>query len=528
MWNTSIRSMAILLVLAIAVMIKSCVVEEVDSGSPKVTTKTVSDISGGTAKSGGSVTEEGTGPVTARGVVWGTKSNPEINLSTKTKDGDGLGTFTSSLTGLSPNTSYFVRAYATNSKGTAYGNEVTFSTPASSPPAVSTLAASGVTATAAVVGGNVTSEGSSPVTSRGIAYGTSATPTVSGTKTSNGIGSGSFSGTITGLTPNTKYFARAYATNTVGTAYGSEIDFTTTADVPDLTTTAVTSVGQTTASSGGNVTDDGGASVTARGVVWGTSPSPTVSLSTKTSDGTGKGSFTSAITGLSQGTKYYLRSYATNSAGTGYGSELSFTTSETVTDINGNTYTTVTIGTQTWLSSNLKATKYNDNTAIPNQTVNATWGALTSAAYSDHGNNSANVATYGRLYNYYVVESAKNVCPTGWHVPSKAEWETLRNFVSVNSGKKLKGTGTWSPFDNGTNDFGFNAVGSSYRNGSQPAAEALGAFGTLKLSGELWAKTVDGAGDPYYFSITNNSDNTGINNTIPGKKWGFAIRCLKN
>jgi len=509
-------------------LLASCVVEEVDSGSPKVTTKSVSDISGTSAKSGGTVTDEGDGLVTARGVVWGTKSNPEVNLSTKTKDGDGLGTFTSSITGLSASTSYFVRAYATNSKGTAYGNEVTFNTPASSPPAVSTVAASSVAGTTATVGGNVTSEGSSPVTSRGIAYGTSATPTISGSKTSNGSGSGSFPAFLTGLNPTTKYFARAYATSSEGTSYGNEINFTTTADLPELTTTAITAITTTSASSGGNVTEDGGASITARGVVWGTSTSPTVSLSTKTSNGTGTGSFTSSITGLSQGTKYYVRSYATNSAGTGYGNELSFTTSEIVTDINGNTYSTVTIGTQTWLSSNLKATKYNDNTSIPNQTINATWGGLTSAAYSDHGNNSANVSTYGRLYNYYVVESAKNVCPTGWHVPSKTEWETLRNFVGINSGKKLKETGTWSPFDNGTNDFGFNAVGSSYRNGSQPAMEALGAFGTLKLSGELWAKTVDGAGDPYYFSISNNSDNTGVGNTIPGKKWGFAIRCLKN
>jgi hypothetical protein len=126
---------------------------------------------------------------------------------------------------------------------------------------------------------------------------------------------------------STTYYVRAYATNSVGTVYGNEVSFTTLAPVvPTLTaTTAISLITSTSAQSGGNVTSDGGATITARGVCWSTSPSPTISDS-KTTNGSGLGSFSSNITGLTLGVTYYVRSYATNSAGTGYGSQTSFTT----------------------------------------------------------------------------------------------------------------------------------------------------------------------------------------------------------
>lgn len=140
-------------------------------------------------------------------------------------------------------------------------------------PVVTTTAASGVTTTTAVSGGNVTDDGGAEVTARGVCWGTSANPTISGSKTTDGKGTGSFSSNLTGLTPGTKYYVRAYATNSVGTAYGNEIDFTTTALAgATVTTNEVTVFSYTTATAGGNVTATGGDAVTAGEFVTGQLP----------------------------------------------------------------------------------------------------------------------------------------------------------------------------------------------------------------------------------------------------------------
>jgi hypothetical protein len=221
----------------------------------------------------------------------------------------------------------FVVAYA-DGGSSGYGTAVigTISTG----PTVTTAAASSITSTTADSGGNVTDDGGASVIARGVCWSTSANPTTADSHTTNGTGSGVFTSNITGLTPGTLYHVRAYATNSEGTSYGSDLQFTTLATVPSVTTTAASSITSTTADSGGNVTDDGGASVTARGVCWSTSPNP-IATGSHTTDGTGTGVFTSNVSGLSQGTLYYLRAYATNSVGTSYGSDVPFTTTNPVT-----------------------------------------------------------------------------------------------------------------------------------------------------------------------------------------------------
>jgi hypothetical protein len=195
------------------------------------------------------------------------------------------------------------------------------------PPTVTTTSASAIMAATATSGGNVTSEGDASVTARGVCWSTSSSPTTSNSKTTDGSGSGAFTSSITGLSPITTYYVRAYATSSAGTSYGSQVSFTTLASTvkPTVTTTEATSITSSTATSGGNVTDAGSYSVTARGVCWNTSGSPTTSDS-KTSDGSGTGSFTSSVTGLSASTTYYLRAYATNSAGVAYGDQITIET----------------------------------------------------------------------------------------------------------------------------------------------------------------------------------------------------------
>ena len=156
-------------------------------------------------------------------------------------------------------------------------------------PVLTTSAITNIALTSGTSGGNITSSGGADVTARGVCWSTSSTPTITGSHTTDGKGSGTFTSNIDNLTPSTKYYVRAYATNSVGTAYGNEVSFTTAAIVaPTLTTTAISATTLTTASSGGSISADGGAAVTARGVCWATTANPTVS-NDKTTDGTGNG-----------------------------------------------------------------------------------------------------------------------------------------------------------------------------------------------------------------------------------------------
>ena len=191
-----------------------------------VTTTAATAITTTTATSGGNVTSIGGSAVTSRGICYATTANPTL-ANTVISGGSGAGSFVSNLSGLNPNTTYYVRAYATNTAGTAYGAQISFLTANPTPPVVTTTAASAISFFTATAGGNVTNGGSTPVTDRGVCYSTSPSPTIANSKVSSGTGTGTFSANLSGLAGSTLYHIRAYATNSVGTSYGSDLTFTT-------------------------------------------------------------------------------------------------------------------------------------------------------------------------------------------------------------------------------------------------------------------------------------------------------------
>ncbi len=496
---------------------------------PELTTVAVTGVTSSTAVSGGNITKDGGAAVTERGICWAATVNPTIS-GTKTSNGSGTGSFTATITGLTPGSAYHVRAYATNSVGTAYGNDIPFTASAVTP-ILTTTAISSPTRTTAVSGGNVTNNGGAAVTARGVCWSTSSGPVATGSHTSDGTGNGTFTSNISGLSPGTTYYVRAYATNPAGISYGNEIFFTTSpVQVPTLTTTAVTGVTLTTAISGGIITDDNGGAVTAKGVCWNTSGSPTTS-DPKTSDGTGIGSFTSNISALTAGAIYYVRAFATNSMGTGYGSQIRFSTS--VSDIDGNIYYTVAIGTQLWMQSNLKTTRLNDNTPIPNVADNTAWANLTSLGYSSYENSPSYGSTYGMNYNWYAVET-NMLCPAGWHVPTDDQFKILEMYLGmtqleadktgwrgVNQGTQLKFTSLWNP-SNGTNSSGFAALGGGYRYGVD------GTFNDLGVVSYWWSSTLhwDDTTKALYRRLDSVEARVFREGVI--KAGGKYVRCLKN
>ena len=519
--------------------------------SPSVTTTTVSNITCTTAECGGTVSSEGISGVSAKGVCWSTTTNPTIADSI-TIDGNDVGSFISHITGLQPNTRYYVRAYATNNTGTVYGIQRNFITPVATP-ALTTATVNNVTCTSASCGGNISFEGISPVTARGVCWSTSQNPTINDSLTVDSSGLGSFTSLITGLQPNTQYYVRAYATNSAGTAYGTQQrHFSTPAATPSISTIGITRISFTSVTCGGNVSFEGISPVTARGVCWSTSTNPTIN-DNHTIDSSGQGSFTSHITGLQPIIHYYVRAYATNSAGTVYGNEIEFNTSDgfpcpndtSLTDIDGNIYNTVQLGSQCWMRENLRTTHYNNGTEIP---LYNNYGN-TAYRYYPYGNES-NVHIYGYLYNWYATmcgspssntnpSGVQGICPNGWHVPSDAEWTQLTNYVSSQSqylcggdssfiGKALAAdTENWSSSNttcavgnmpSNNNATGFSALPAGDR--TETGFYGLGGFATFWTTTEYSSGRAYERDIPYYQAIVRRQNFE--------KYRGQSVRCLRD
>lgn len=395
-------------------------------------------------------------------------------------------------------------------------------------PSVTTDTPAEITRTSAMVGGIVTDDGGLPLLDKGICWDTKKNPDLSTHFIPADEGNENFFIKITGLKPNTLYFVRAYATNELGTAYANEISFTT---LPVTTGTVITlqpsSISLNTALVKGKIIDDGDAAIIQKGVCWSTSSGPDIEHDPFTDNGIGTEDFTSNITGLSPGTKYYVRAYTINSEGISYGNEFSFNTK--MSDIQNNLYSTITIGSQVWMAENLKTTRYNNNSLIPNVRESNDWMNLTTPAYCWFGNDIKN-SDWGALYNWFTVQTGR-LCPTGWHVPTDEDFKTLELSLKIPSGEidvwywrgtdqgnQLKNTSGWAEGENGTNTSGFSALPYGYRFAGN------GDFNGLNILTYWWSS---GYTDEYAIYRRVDGNESGIYRYATSKKGGKYVRCVK-
>ena len=655
---------------------------------PTVTTTSVTSITSSSATCGGNVADDGGGVnVTARGVCWSTTQNPTI-ADSHTIDGSGIGSYTSSLTGLMVGTTYYVRAYATNNQGTAYGNELCFTTMNDGQPCPGTATVTDIdgntyntvqignqcwmkenlrttryaNGTSVTLGSDTSTttaycyypdNDSSNVSIHGYLYNWKAVMGSSSSSSTNSLNG------VQGICPygwlvpssvgwtelisyvrsqpqyqcdNSSYaIAKALASTTGWNSYtltcavgnnpstnnatgfsalpagiyhdgydhggywacfwsatenngnnayyyglynysiGVDYYATTQKDYgfsvrciknedgntgvePTVITTSVTSIMSNSATCGGNVTSDGSSTVTARGVCWSTTQNPTIA-DDHTINGNGMGSFTSSITGLTPETTYYVRAYATNSVGTAYGSQVSFITTSssgadgqpcpgavTVTDIDNNTYYTVKIGNQCWMKENLRTTRYANGVNIP---MGSTLSYTGSYRY-EPDNDSSNVSTYGYLYNWPAVmhgassssanpSGVQGICPNGWHVPSDAEWTQLTDYVRSQTqyqcnnsiAKALASTIGWNSSTEtcavGNNPSANNATGFSVLPAGRRDYSVYHNFGNFAY---IWSATEEYNDRAYVRTIFYY--NSFEDRYFEFKNYGFSVRCVRD
>ena len=394
-------------------------------------------------------------------------------------------------------------------------------------PTVTTSSVSNIAAYTATCGGNVTSDGGATVTARGVCWSTAQNPTVNDSHTTNGTGTGAFTSSITGLTPNTTYYVRAYATNSAGTSYGTQKTFTTSCNPVEISITGTATV-----------IYEQSATLTASGAstyLWNTgSTNATITVSpTETTTYTVTGT---NLYGCSSVAGMTVTVNATDSLADGQPCPGT----PTVTDIDGNVYNTVQIGNQCWMRENLRTTKKPDGSDI----------ALNSERYCPN-NDANNVAAYGYLYTWYAMmngaassdanpSGVQGICPTGWHVPSDAEWTQLTDYVSNQSqyvcgsnntyiAKALAATTGWIYYHSGecypgdqsvhaNNATGFSALPAGRFNGSY-----YDSFGSNAL---FWSATERYGNTAYFPGLYYGGANVGKNDHF--KDAGFSVRCLRD
>jgi len=409
------------------------------------------------------------------------------------------------------------------------------------PPTVILQEVGEITTVSARVFVEVSDQGAFAVTERGVCYATSPLTTVSGQCSKVGSGVGSFEVLISNLQPTSTYYVRAYASTEQGTTYSEQSSFTTTALLPSVTTTAATQITSRTARVGGTITDSGSDVIIDRGICYAVTPFPDLRNSCISTAGD-LGAFSVNLSNLETGTNYYMRAYAKNRFGTAYGNQLAFITlyyepGAGVSDIDGNRYPTIKIGTQEWMAENLKVKRFRNGEPVPYAKNSDEWNTLgDEVGYCQIFDQPSNEQTYGILYKWKVTTDARGICPTGWRVPSDSDWETLIQRLGGNSvaGGLMKRTGTtyWlAPNSGATNASGFSAVSSGNRRPGFNNNMVFWYFRTIGEEATWWSTTLVSPLHAWYYqigyasSVISRQREIYIDNgTI---SFGLSIRCVK-
>ena len=496
---------------------------------PKVTTKSITDISRseGKAIAMGTITEVGDPAYSERGFVYNTTHNPIIQTATKTVvEGNGIGEFVATLSDLQLGNMYYVRAYAKNTVGVAYGEEQLLDF---NPilPVVVTNDVTGISeeTKSATFHATITNAGDPVYIERGFVYGKSPDPTTGGaTKVVvAGSGTGTYYGDVHNLELDCAYYVRAYVTYSLGTVYGENKMFSIKKTYPPtVTTSVVTQITTTTAVAGGNVTDDGGNSVTERGVVYSTNQNPTVA-DTKVVSGSGLGDFICNLTNLQEGTTYYVRAYAVNAKGTAYGEEVSFTTKERYYE-NGYEYIDLGLSVK-WATCNVGATKpeeYGDYFAWgetqPKSTYNWSTYKWCNGSYNTQTKYNTN-SSYGTVDNKTQLELSDDAARANWggswRMPTDAELTELRENC----------TWTWTT-QNGVYGYKVTSKKSGYTNKSIFLPAASHRFNSDLFSagsyGNYWSSSLSTYGPYYAYELYFLSDRAYVNDV--NRCCGLSVR----
>lgn len=396
----------------------------------------------------------------------------------------------------------------------------------------------------AVAGGEVTDDGGSHITSRGLCVTINRIylPTVINNGdnwfTIDGSGLGIFSDTIKlkwgGASHyiSQNHYIRAYATNKAGTAYGEVLTLFPKSKPPTFNSVSLVSFTTTTATVSFTIsvpTVDY-FHIDEVNICISNNPNPTIEGShflIPIDQHENKYTFKD----LTPNTTYYIRGYVKNESGFAYSPEISFTSWEgELTDIDGTIYPIKTIGSKVWMTKNLTTSKFNDGTIVPNIQDNLEWISTTTSA-------SCTYTPFGKLYNFYAVVDNRNLCPSGWHVPTDTEWKAMEislgmiqaqadatGFRGTDEGGKLKNSildiDVWKvPNTGATNSSGFSAPGGGFRYDN-------GIMTNSTMTANYWTNSEFDATSAWSRSLSYN--NSQISRLSINKKYGFSVRCVKD